>query len=136
MSKKQMIATALLGITVALILWFTILSRESLIGTSIKYNVFHTFVSFTKEIQRGKISANFLGNIILFLPVGILLPLVNGKQKWQRDLIIGFGLSLFIEIVQLMSDRGCFDPDDIILNTLGTALGFTLFHCVEKYRTT
>ena len=102
MSKKRDIATVLLGITVALILWITILSRETLIGTPIKYNLFHAFVSFVKDIQRGKLSTNFFGNIIIFVPVGILVPLVT-RKKWMWILLKGFGFSLLIEIIQLIS---------------------------------
>ena len=134
MSKKRDIATVLLGITAALILWITILSREMLMGTPIKYNLFHAFVSFMKEIQRGKLSINFVGNIIAFIPVGILVPLVIGKKR-KCVLLIGFGFSLIIEIIQLISARGCFDPDDIILNTLGTAIGYVLCRSVVHKKT-
>ena len=132
MSKKHDIATALLGIMTAIIIWLTILSREALIGSPIKYHLFHVFVSFVKEMQRGKIGANFNGNIVLFMPMGVLVPLVSGKKKWFWTIGAGFCFSLFIEIVQLITARGCYDPDDVILNTIGTAIGFACFCWVEK----
>jgi len=39
----------------------------------------------------------------------------------------GFALSLFVEVVQLITKVGCFDVDDLILNTLGAAVGYILF---------
>ena len=76
MSKRKDTSTVLLGVAVALILWITILSREKLIGTPISYYPFHALISFLKEMQRGRISVNFLGNIILFMPIGFLVPVV------------------------------------------------------------
>lgn len=81
MSKRKDILTALLGAAVALILWITILSREKLIRTPISYYPFHALISFLKEIRRGKIGANFLGNIILFVPIGVLVPVVTDWKK-------------------------------------------------------
>ena len=133
MSKRKDISAILLGIVAALILWITILSREKLIGTPISYHPFHVLVSFLKEVQRGRIGANFLGNIILFMPVGMLIPAVTGRKKMWRSVVAGGGLSLFIEITQLITSRGCFDPDDVMLNITGTAIGFGLYRCLMRF---
>ena len=37
-----------------------------------------------------------------------------------------------IELVQLMSRRGLFEFDDIIHNTIGTAIGFGLIVLIQK----
>ena len=132
MSKRKDISTALLGVAVALILWITILSRETLIGTPISYHPFHALVSFLKEIQRGRLGANFLGNIILFVPVGVLLPSITGWKKMWKTVATGIGFSLFIEIIQLITSRGCFDFDDVLLNGLGTVIGFGIFQAAKR----
>lgn len=132
MSKRKDISTALLGVTVALILWITILSREKLIGTPISYHPFHALISFLKEIQRGRISVNFLGNIILFMPMGVLLPAVTGWKKMWKTVAAGISFSLFIEIIQLITSRGCFDFDDVLLNCLGTVIGFGIFQAAKR----
>ncbi len=130
MNKKQDIATAVLGAVVALILWVTILSREVLIGRPIAYYPFHALVSFVGEIQKGRIGANFIGNIVLFIPVGLLFPIVTRKWEWLWTLAIGCGFSVLIEITQLMTNRGCFDLDDIILNTIGATIGYCVWMAV------
>lgn len=122
----------LLGVVVALILWITILSREILIGTPITYRPFHALVSFLKEIQKGRIGANFLGNIVLFIPVGALLPMVTEWKKIWKTMVAGIGFSLFIETIQLITSRGCFDLDDVILNGLGTVTGLGLYCAIQK----
>ncbi len=133
MSKKKDVTAALLGIAVALILWITILSREKLIGTPITYHPFHALASFLKELQRGRIGTNFLGNIALFIPVGVLIPVVmDWKQLWKTA-TAGLCFSAFIEIIQLITSRGYFDPDDIILNISGTVIGFGLYRCLARY---
>ena len=71
--------------------------------------------------------ANVLLNVALFVPAGFLLPLLwKGFRKWNRAIPAGFALSLGIELLQLAFARGVCDVDDLIANTLGTALGFFL----------
>jgi glycopeptide antibiotics resistance protein len=40
---------------------------------------------------------------------------------------IGFSLSFFIELMQLISTRGIFSVDDIIHNVLGCVIGYGIF---------
>lgn len=131
MNKRKDISTALLGIVVALILWITILSREKLIGTPITYHPFHSLPSFIKELQEGRIGNSF-GNVILFMPVGVLIPMVTGCKRIWHTAIASVGLSLCIEVIQLISSRGCFDLDDVILNGLGTVIGFGIYRVALK----
>ena len=68
---------------------------------------------------------NVLLNVILFLPLGVLLPVIWERlRKWYWTLISGFGFSLCIETAQYVWHRGMFDVDDIFTNTLGAMLGY------------
>lgn len=75
---------------------------------------------------------NFVGNIVMFLPIGFFLPLLWQKfnRAWK---VIGTGLllSLAIEILQLPQMRSS-DVDDLWLNTLGTAIGYVLYRGFPK----
>lgn len=73
---------------------------------------------------------NFLGNIILFIPFGLIIPLL-WKISTKKTLLIGFFSSFFIEFTQLFLARGT-DVDDLILNTTGTLLGILLFKLLQK----
>ena len=73
---------------------------------------------------------NFLGNIILFMPFGFIIPLLWNVSN-KKVIIIGFCSSLFIEICQLFLTRGT-DVDDLILNTLGILLGLLLYKLLYK----
>ena len=69
---------------------------------------------------------NFFGNIILFMPLGFFLVLISQKcRRLSICLLIGCTISLAIEFLQLFILRET-DIDDILLNALGTALGFFL----------
>ena len=70
---------------------------------------------------------NVLLNIALFVPLGILLPLLSRVfRKWYAVLPTGFGFSLAIELGQLATARGMFDVDDLFTNTLGTMVGWSI----------
>ena len=69
----------------------------------------------------------FVLNVVLFLPLGCLLPLLFRQGTGMRDTVLtGFLLSLLIEVSQLSTFRAT-DVDDLLANTLGTLLGFLLF---------
>ena len=134
MSKRKDISTALLGIVVAVILWVTVLGRESYIENSLVFEPFHAFYSFVKDIQDGRlrISGNFIGNIILFIPVGVLLPFTGLGNKCLKTGLMGLCFSIIIEATQLVTHRGFFEIDDLILNTIGALIGYGIYSVARK----
>ena len=77
---------------------------------------------------------NLGGNILVFMPLGILVPLLFPKTwSFKRIVLTGFLTSLLFEIIQLFAIMGCFDVDDILLNTIGTALGYLVLLAVFRY---
>jgi len=69
---------------------------------------------------------NLIGNIVVFAPFGVLLPIIFGKRIGKPFFI--FFISLFaLESIQLLTRRGSFDIDDLILNSFGFLLGYGLF---------
>lgn len=76
---------------------------------------------------------NILGNILMFVPVGIFWPLCFKKlDNIFKSTLAGFGLTLFIELTQLLLYDRCSDVDDLILNTFGAFLGSLLFFVVKS----
>lgn len=75
---------------------------------------------------------NILGNIILFIPLGFILVL---KFKRINNLLsvvlVGVLSSTFIEIIQLLLPNRAFDIDDIILNALGSMIGFLILKATK-----
>ena len=127
MQKKQTLARGLFCIVVTFIVWVTILSRDSVYGQTFGFNPFNTFLLLWQDIRNGSIG-NYFGNVLLFIPYGIMFPLTDfWEQKWYRTVLVGLCFSCAIEAVQLMTARGCFDPDDIMLNVVGTAIGYGIY---------
>ena len=72
--------------------------------------------------------ANIAGNVVAFMPFGFCLPLIaDHRIKFFGCMLYTFGLSLAIELIQLVSKVGSFDVDDILLNTVGGVLGFLIY---------
>ena len=79
---------------------------------------------------------NVVGNVCVFMPFGVLLPMLFKKcQKLISVLILSFELSLVIEIVQLVTRVGSFDVDDLLLNTLGGILGYIVYKISSRTKT-
>lgn len=77
-------------------------------------------------------AVNLLGNIVLFIPGGYLLPKVFPRfRTFWRFLLLGFSLLIAIETIQLFSLRGRLDVDDLILNLFGLLLGY-IFYKLKK----
>ena len=74
-----------------------------------------------------RVLAQNILNIVLFMPIGFLVGAALKKKHILNALKIGVGLSLFIEVAQLLSRRGICNIDDVIHNTLGCAIGFAGF---------
>ena len=76
--------------------------------------------------------SNLFGNILIFVPVGILLPLVHraSRNVWVM-LLNAFLLVVGIEVFQLFSNFGAFDVDDIILNCLGVLIGRFIYQIMK-----
>jgi glycopeptide antibiotics resistance protein len=74
-----------------------------------------------------------LGNFVAFIPFGMFIPLLF-RCNFIRFITI-FILSITIlEILQMLSRLGAFDIDDIIINTLGAAVGFWAQRLVHRDR--
>jgi hypothetical protein len=69
-----------------------------------------------------------LGNLLIFVPIGLLVSVLfrDLRSGWKM-LLVGAGISLTIEVLQLILAVRVFDIDDILLNALGTWLGYLLF---------
>lgn len=68
--------------------------------------------------------ANSFLNVLLFVPLGIFLPLLWKRFKNPfRTLFFGLGLSVMIECLQLFTYRAT-DINDLMTNTLGSFLGW------------
>lgn len=75
---------------------------------------------------------NLFGNIIPFMPIGLLAPLVLRFFSWQRALALGVATGLTFELMEIIFRVGIFDVDDVILNTSGVMLGYGVFAIFKR----
>jgi glycopeptide antibiotics resistance protein len=71
-------------------------------------------------------------NILVFVPVGILVPLLATRASWWRVMALAVAFSLAIELAQLVTGNllgggHVADVNDLIFNVVGAVLGFGLF---------
>ena len=72
-------------------------------------------------------TVNLIGNIIPFMPMGLLAPLVFRSSSWQKALVLGVVTGLTFEVMEVVFRVGIFDIDDVILNAFGVMVGYGAF---------
>lgn len=120
----------------ALILFFGgIFHLERGRGGSLQLLPFHTirnYLIFYRRTGSPVSIYNLLGNFLLFLPFGVLVPI---RFCALRKVWIFFpftaGLIGLVEYVQWRTGTGAADVDDFILNLAGAALGYVLVRTAQ-----
>lgn len=82
---------------------------------------------------------NARGNVLLFFPLGILIPLVWRRLRFSRGIRIAIAFSVSIELVQYLSRvwvHRTADVNDVILNSVGACLGLVLVSLLRLRRGT
>jgi glycopeptide antibiotics resistance protein len=76
--------------------------------------------------------AGAAGNVVLFLPLGFLLPMLAPRLgRFWPTVGAGFALSAAIELSQVaFPGVRRADVNDVLMNTLGAALGYLLYRLV------
>lgn len=77
------------------------------------------FYLFSHRVPTIVAFRNIAGNILAFMPIGILIPLLRRDLSLGLTILVGFGLSACIEVTQFVTGLGSADIDDIILNVFG-----------------
>ena len=86
------------------------------------------FWNYREQLGFLEVAANLLGNVVGFMPFGMILPLIcRNARGFFFITFSGFTLSLCVEVTQLMTKLGSFDVDDLLMNTLGAAAGYLIF---------
>ena len=109
----------------------TTVARRSLSGHMIRLFPFYSW----KMVLRGNKThlVMVLENIIMMMPIGFLLPLINKKRNNAvMIVIIGSIISSSIECTQYVFYKGWFEIEDIFNNSIGTLIGYMAYSLVQK----
>lgn len=76
-------------------------------------------------------------NVLVFVPLGVLVPLILTRVSWWRVVVAAAAFSLAIELTQLVTAHllgggHVADVDDLIFNVVGGVLGFALYTWLSR----
>jgi glycopeptide antibiotics resistance protein len=116
---------------------------EAMVGIDLQPNLASLTCSSatlpTGSTARAFCGHNARGNVLLFFPLGILIPLVWRRLRFWSGIQIAIALSSSIELVQYLSrawiNRSA-DVNDVVLNVLGASLGLALVSLLQLRRGT
>ena len=74
---------------------------------------------------------NIIGNILMFIPFGFFTSYYLKLDKKRTIFCLTLIVSVVIELIQLKIGRA-FDVDDIILNMLGSIIGYYLYRLMDR----
>lgn len=84
-------------------------------------------------IHNNRIIKGIILNVIYFIPLGFLLPLLFKKvNSFLKIILISTITSSLIEIIQLFTIFSVSNIDDVIFNIIGSAIGLICFKLFEK----
>ena len=112
-----------------LLLYYIVTFQDNNFGTN-------NFIPF-KEIFRYKVPSalffkNVIGNIALFIPLGIFITYYIGNKNFIIPLVLSLVISCSIELAQGIIGR-TIDIDDVILNVIGGLLGYIICMRSNKF---
>lgn len=95
------------------------------------------WLHLTPLVDVGQDPIGIVLNVALFVPLGLLVPLVSRGCTMRHAVATGFLVSLGIETAQLVgsltvSPGRIFDVDDLIGNTLGAAAGYAVHALIRQ----
>lgn len=137
--RKMQLSNVLAGIVMALygsvMLQLTLVCRESGSRIGVELDLFHGLTGPESDF-RWMMFAYVVLNCMLFVPFGFVLSLfskINEKSAGMQCILVtlvSLATSLLIEIVQLITKRGYYEVQDLVVNTLGGVIGWVLFRII------
>lgn len=119
------IALLVLILYLALVVYLTLTMRLGTMTRTIQMVPLDRISQAVQE-RNWELAQHDFQNMLLFVPLGILIPLLHPHRfdKFSYAFLAGVILSTGIETTQLLSRLGVCDIDDIIANTVGAVVGF------------
>ncbi len=131
---KKLYSGFIILYTLLLLYWlFFGFGRTSNVEKTVQLIPFTTiYKMFTQVYDFKYFSINIIGNIVVFIPFGFL-GIVFEKLKKAKFLFPIFILGIStLEFLQFITRRGYAEIDDVILNTMGVAIGFWVYRFYMK----
>jgi len=140
MTQKKAVSFILTGLLVGYVLaMFVLLFRPEalfdanrVVFRSFNFVPFATIINYINHWDRITWIAftNLIGNVMAFVPLGILLQALKRSKRIWADLGIVLLTTICIEALQALLGVGACDVDDVILNFAGGAIGIGAYRVV------
>lgn len=130
--KKSAIKYIVFTVYILVLLKLTIFRESTFDVRKVNLKLFVALFDIYKQQGAWRFIWLFVGNLIWFVPWGMMVPMMK-KSNFLIVLISGFGFSLLIEVLQFVFKKGYFEIDDLILNTIGTAIGYAGYKLLCKF---
>lgn len=129
--KKLLLGAIFIGYIV-FVLELTVIGRGTSHFMQLNLQPFSGYIDAWKKYSLRDLQ-NCLFNILMFVPLGIFLPLLMAKCKeFKWLLLVVVGATASIETYQALSGAGIFELDDLINNSLGGIIGYQLYKLVAS----
>lgn len=130
-NRRRIASTVLLALWLAVLIALTVLLREPE-----DTNVLLHFDALPAVVARRDLRPlrDVLQNLLLFLPLGLLLPIAdsNAEAAWLNVLSSALLLTAAVEGAQLLFRLGQADVEDLAANVLGAMSGWALQHVLRR----
>jgi glycopeptide antibiotics resistance protein len=133
--RVDRVALVLLLVYLGMLAFLTLRPVGADVESNVRINL-KPFATILPALRHGPGTFAFtilVGNVLAFVPLGLLLPLAFRRIPWLLVIPAGAALSAAIEIAQfaLSTNLGYgyrrADIDDVIVNVFGTVVGLSLF---------
>ncbi len=139
-SKIRRLAATTLTLYLLLLVWIIALKcnmKEAILGARVynqlftvaeRFEIYLSYFAKT-DFRDGAV------NVLLFIPLGMLLPFFQKKLFWIKTVLLCFLISAGFEVLQIVNGFGAFTYIDIINNTAGGSSGpLSISFCTKKLR--
>lgn len=107
----------------------------------VPFRTIYAYASLFERYPNMASVTNIIGNLLIFMPMSILLPLLfRPMRHWYLYLPFLGLLLVAIEVLQKITGRGRADIDDVILNFAGAfavyllfMIGMIVFRLIKKF---
>lgn len=131
-SKKEILCGLALSVYLVFLLGGILLGRDFRDEHRIEPIPFWSYYKAIVE-KDVALALQMLGNVVIFIPFGVLLPAIwKGMRNIRCIILIAASVSLSLELVQLILKLGLFEFDDVFHNTLGVVIGYWIWRMFKK----
>ena len=122
-------AAFLLGAYIVMVLELAIIDRVPNAHTG------YIELSLLHSTRWANMRAMTIENVLMFIPYGFLCPVLwDLFKKWYITIPIGVCLSILIEATQFVTGRGYCQLEDLVMNSVGTIVGYLFFRMLYTIR--